>query len=52
MRADWQADWRADGPDEEHYMVVGRAEVQKYGLWQAISTRGADRLEVSADTSI
>ena len=23
----------ADGPDEVHYMVVGRAEVQKYGLW-------------------
>ncbi len=23
----------ADGPDEVHHMVVGRAEVQKYGLW-------------------
>ncbi|MCP5178434.1 MAG: acyl-CoA dehydrogenase family protein [Pseudomonadales bacterium] len=25
----------ADGPDEVHHMVVGRAEVQKYGLWSA-----------------
>ena len=23
----------ADGPDEVHHMVVGRAEVQKYDLW-------------------
>ena len=23
----------ADGPDEVHHMVVGRAEVQSYGLW-------------------
>ena len=23
----------ADGPDEVHHMVVGRAEVQAYGLW-------------------
>ena len=23
----------ADGPDEVHHMVVGRAEVQKHGLW-------------------
>ncbi len=23
----------ADGPDEVHHMVVGRAEVQKWGLW-------------------
>ena len=23
----------ADGPDEVHHMVVGRNEVQKYGLW-------------------
>lgn len=23
----------ADGPDEVHHMVVGRAEVQRYGLW-------------------
>lgn len=23
----------ADGPDEVHHMVVGRAEVKKYGLW-------------------
>ena len=23
----------ADGPDEVHHMVVGRAEVQQYGLW-------------------
>ena len=23
----------ADGPDEVHHMVVGRAELQKYGLW-------------------
>lgn len=23
----------ADGPDEVHHMVVGRAEVQKYGIW-------------------
>jgi acyl-CoA dehydrogenase len=23
----------ADGPDEVHHMVVGRAEIQKYGLW-------------------
>ena len=23
----------ADGPDEVHYMVVGRAEIQKYDLW-------------------
>ncbi len=23
----------ADGPDEVHHMVVGRAEVQKYGMW-------------------
>ncbi|MFM8355776.1 MAG: acyl-CoA dehydrogenase family protein, partial [Gammaproteobacteria bacterium] len=23
----------ADGPDKVHHMVVGRAEVQKYGLW-------------------
>ena len=23
----------ADGPDEVHHMVVGRSEVQKYGLW-------------------
>jgi len=23
----------ADGPDEVHHMVVGRAEVQKYNLW-------------------
>lgn len=25
----------ADGPDEVHHMVVGRAEVQKYGLWSS-----------------
>jgi acyl-CoA dehydrogenase len=35
--ADLYADMRhlrfADGPDEVHHMVVGRAEVQKYGLW-------------------
>ncbi len=35
--ADMYADLRhlryADGPDEVHHMVVGRAEVQKYGLW-------------------
>jgi acyl-CoA dehydrogenase len=35
--ADMYADMRhlrfADGPDEVHHMVVGRAEVQKYGLW-------------------
>jgi acyl-CoA dehydrogenase len=23
----------ADGPDEVHHMVVGRAELQKYDLW-------------------
>ncbi len=23
----------ADGPDEVHHMVVGRAEIQQYGLW-------------------
>ena len=23
----------ADGPDEVHHMVVGRAEMQKYDLW-------------------
>ncbi|GMV61646.1 MAG: hypothetical protein AMXMBFR74_08150 [Parvibaculum sp.] len=23
----------ADGPDEVHHMVLGRAEVQKHGLW-------------------
>ncbi|MCB1645662.1 MAG: acyl-CoA dehydrogenase family protein [Pseudomonadales bacterium] len=23
----------ADGPDEVHHMVVGRTEIQKYGLW-------------------
>ena len=23
----------ADGPDEVHHMVVGRAEIQKHGLW-------------------
>ncbi|MDC1329136.1 acyl-CoA dehydrogenase family protein, partial [Pseudomonadales bacterium] len=23
----------ADGPDEVHHMVVGRAEIQKYDLW-------------------
>jgi acyl-CoA dehydrogenase len=23
----------ADGPDEVHHMVVGRAGAQKYGLW-------------------
>ena len=23
----------ADGPDEVHHMVVGRAEVKKHGLW-------------------
>jgi acyl-CoA dehydrogenase len=23
----------ADGPDEVHHMVVGRAEVQRYGRW-------------------
>jgi acyl-CoA dehydrogenase len=35
--ADLYADMRhlrfADGPDEVHHMVVGRAEVQKYDLW-------------------
>jgi acyl-CoA dehydrogenase len=35
--ADMYADMRhlrfADGPDEVHHMVVGRAEVQKYELW-------------------
>jgi acyl-CoA dehydrogenase len=35
--ADLYADMRhlrfADGPDEVHHMVVGRAEVQKYELW-------------------
>ena len=35
--ADLYADMRhlrfADGPDDVHHMVVGRAEVQKYGLW-------------------
>tara|TARA_R110002110_G_scaffold18688_5_gene78319 strand:- start:9568 stop:10815 length:1248 start_codon:yes stop_codon:yes gene_type:complete len=35
--ADMYTDMRhlrfADGPDEVHHMVVGRAEVQKYGLW-------------------
>lgn len=35
--AEMYADMRhlrfADGPDEVHHMVVGRAEVQKYGLW-------------------
>ena len=35
--ADLYADMRylrfGDGPDEVHHMVVGRAEVQKYGLW-------------------
>jgi len=35
--ADMYADQRhlrfADGPDEVHHMVVGRAEVQKYDLW-------------------
>jgi len=35
--ADMYADLRhlrfADGPDEVHHMVVGRAEVQKHGLW-------------------
>ncbi|UCH48718.1 MAG: acyl-CoA dehydrogenase family protein [Betaproteobacteria bacterium] len=35
--ADLYADMRhlrfADGPDEVHHMVVGRAEIQKYGLW-------------------
>ena len=24
----------ANGPDEVHHMVVGRAEVQKYDLWR------------------
>ena len=35
--ADMYTDMRhlrfADGPDEVHHMVVGRAEVQKYGIW-------------------
>ncbi|ABS63243.1 acyl-CoA dehydrogenase domain protein [Parvibaculum lavamentivorans DS-1] len=35
--ADMYTDMRhlrfADGPDEVHHMVVGRAEVQKHGLW-------------------
>ena len=35
--ADMYADMRhlrfADGPDEVHHMVVGRAEIQKHGLW-------------------
>jgi acyl-CoA dehydrogenase len=35
--AEMYADMRhlrfADGPDEVHHMVVGRAEIQKYGLW-------------------
>lgn len=35
--AEMYADMRhlrfADGPDEVHHMVVGRAEVQKYDLW-------------------
>lgn len=35
--ADMYTDMRhlrfADGPDEVHHMVVGRAEVQNYGLW-------------------
>ncbi|MDZ4368060.1 MAG: acyl-CoA dehydrogenase family protein [Afipia sp.] len=36
-RADMYTDMRhlrfADGPDEVHHMVVGRAEVQRHGLW-------------------
>ncbi len=40
--ADLYADMRhlrfADGPDEVHHMVVGRAEVQKYGLWEKKGT--------------
>ena len=35
--ADMYTDMRhlrfADGPDEVHHMVVGRAELQKYDLW-------------------
>ncbi|WP_375209708.1 acyl-CoA dehydrogenase family protein [Hyphomonas jannaschiana] len=33
MYADMRHLRYADGPDEVHHMVVGRAEVQKHGLW-------------------
>ncbi len=33
MYADQRTLRFADGPDEVHHMVIGRNEVQKYGLW-------------------
>jgi len=49
--AEMYADMRhlrfADGPDEVHHMVVGRAEVQKYGLWQKIPAESQEHLPLA-----